>query len=266
MGVLDGKVAIVTGASRGIGKAVAIGFAKEGAKVAIVARTVEALKSGLPGTINKTADEIKAAGGKAIAIQTNIMEETEVQAMVKKVLDEWGRIDILVNNAGVATPGPFVDTTLKRWNLVMGVNINGTYNCIKAVLPTMIKLKGGSIINTSSDAAVRRVGSVTGAAYGTAKAAVEHFTEAVAAELSKYNIAVNCYKPLQPVASEGFVFNLPPTYDKSQLTTPDKMVKAAIFLAQQNAKGVTGCVARAEEYIQWHDLGESAPVYYRAKG
>jgi 3-oxoacyl-[acyl-carrier protein] reductase len=254
MGKLDGKVAIVTGASRGIGKAVAIGFAREGACVAIVARTVEHLKSGLPGTILQTADEIKAAGGQAFAIRTNILAEDEVQAMVQQVLDEWGKIDILVNNAAVAAPGPFAETTTRHWNLVIGVNLLGTFLCTKAVLPTMMKQRSGSIINTSSGAADGRVRSVTGVAYGTAKAAIEHFTCELAAELGPYNIAVNCYKPAQGVATEGFVFNLPPGYDKSRLVGPEKMVKAAIFLAQQDARGVTGCVARDEEIIQWHGL------------
>ena len=254
MGKLDGKVAIVTGASRGIGKAVAIGFAKEGAKVAIAARTETQVKSGLPGTIYQTADEIKALGGQALAMKTNVMDEVEVPAMVQRVLDEWGKVDILVNNAAVAAPGPFAETTTRRWNLVIGVNLLGTFLCTKAVLPVMMKRRSGSIINTTSGAAHSRVRGVTGAAYGTAKAGIEQLTYALAAELGEYNIAVNCYHPAQGVASEGFVFNLPPEYDKSRLVGPEKMVKAAIFLAQQDAKGVTGYVASDEELIQWHGL------------
>ncbi|MFC1978139.1 SDR family NAD(P)-dependent oxidoreductase, partial [Chloroflexota bacterium] len=184
----------------------------------------------------------------------NVTVEEEVQTMVQKVLDEWGKVDILVNNAAVAAPGPFVETTTRRWSLVMGVNILGAFLCTKAVLPIMMKQKSGSIINTTSIAAANRVKDVTGIAYGTSKAAIEHFTCALAAELGEYNIAVNCYKPLAGVASEGFVFNLPADYDKSQLVGPENMVKTAIFLAQQNARSVTGCVASDEELIQWHGL------------
>ncbi len=254
MGNLDGKIAIVTGASRGIGKAVAIGFAREGAKVAIAARSETKPKLGLPGTIHDTANEIKATGGQALAIKTDVTDEVQVQAMVKKVLDTWGRVDILVNNAAVAAPGPFIDITTKRWNLVMAVNILGTFLCTKAVLPTMIKQRSGSIINTTSRAGSIRVKIPTGTAYGVAKAAIEQMTSRLAAELGEYNIAVNCYHPSQGIASEGFVFNLPPDFDKSQLVGPEKMVKAAIFLAQQDAGGVTGCIANDQELIEWHGL------------
>ncbi len=118
----------------------------------------------------------------------------------------------------------------------------------------MVKQWSGSIINTTSGAAGSRIKGVTGIAYGTAKAAIEHFSYAAAAELGAYNTAVNCCKPAQGVATEGFVFNLPPDYDKSQLVGPEKIVQAAIFLARQDTSGVTGCVASDEELIQWHGL------------
>ncbi len=254
MGKLEGKVAIVTGASRGIGKAVAIGFAREGAKVCIAARTVEPLKFGLPGSIALTEDEIRAAGGEALALKTDITKEEEVEEMVKQVLAKWGRIDILVNNAAVAAPGLFVDTTVKKLNLVVAVNVMGMFLCTKAVLPTMIKQHKGSIINTSSGAADRKVKGPTGVSYGTVKSAIEHFTCELAAEVGVHNIAVNCYKPMQRVATEGYLFNLPPDFDKSGLKGPENMVKAAIFLAQQDATGVTGTVNWEQELIEWHNL------------
>jgi citronellol/citronellal dehydrogenase len=256
MGKLEGKVAIITGASRGIGEAVAIAFAQDGVRVAIAARTAEKLASGLPGTINEVADKIKAAGGKAIAIKTDITDEKEVQAMVQRVLDEWGRIDILVNNAARAAPGSFLETTAERWNNVIGASLLGTFLCTRAVVPTMIKQKSGSIINTTSRAASNRTKGAGGIAYGTAKAGVEHFTYELAAELGEYNIAVNCYHPVPSVLvpKEGLLFALPPGMDKSQMGGPENMVKCALFLAQQDAKGVTGCVASSQELIQWHGL------------
>jgi NAD(P)-dependent dehydrogenase (short-subunit alcohol dehydrogenase family) len=256
MGKLDGKVAIITGASRGIGEAVAIGFAKEGARVAIVARTAEKLASGLPGTIHEAADKIKAVGGEALPIKADITDEKQTQNMARLVLDKWGRIDILVNNAARAFPGSFMETTAEGWNNVMGSILLGTFLCTRAVVPIMIKQKSGNIINTTSRAATSRTRTSGGIAYGTAKAGIEHFTYELAAELGRYNIAVNCYHPVPAVAvpKEGLLFTLPPGMDKSQMVGPEDMVKCAIFLAQQDAKGVTGCVASSAELIQWHGL------------
>jgi NAD(P)-dependent dehydrogenase (short-subunit alcohol dehydrogenase family) len=254
MGQLDGKVAIVTGSSRGIGKAVAINYAKEGARVVIAALEDEPLKSGLPGTVYQTAEEIAAFGGQALPIKTNVIEEAEVKNMVAKTLDKWGRIDVLVNNAGVASPGPFIESTTKRWNLVINVNLLGTYLCTHEVIPIMIKQGRGSIINTSSPAARDRTIPLVGVSYSVAKAAIEQFTHVVSAEIGKYNIAVNCYYPWHDVASEGLLFNLPPGFDTSRFVSPEYMVKAALFLAQQDGKGVTGTVTSAEEIILKHNL------------
>lgn len=259
MGKLDGKVAIVTGSSRGIGKAVAIGFAKEGAKVVIASLEDKPLKPELPGTVFKTAEEIEAFGGQALPIKTNVIDETEVQNMVAKTLDKWGRIDVLVNNAAASSPSRFLDTTTKRWNLVIQVNLLGTFLCSRDVMPAMIRQKSGSILNTTSPAARNTAAyyrslNWAGIAYGTTKAAIERFTCGLAAESGEYNIAVNCYYPGQDVASEGLLFVVPPDIDKSRLIGPENMVKAAIFLAQQDGKGVTGCIASAEELIMRHNL------------
>ncbi len=242
MGKLDGKVAIVTGASRGIGKAVAIGFAKEGAKVAVVARTEDPSQSRLPGTIFKTAEEIKAIGGKALAIRANIVVEEEVQAMIKKVLDEWGRIDILVNNAGVAAPGPFAETTSKRFNLVIGVNLMGSFLCIKGVLPTMIKQKAGNIINMSSGAGKRTkeisfASPTRSLVYSVTKFGVEGFTLALAGQVNKFNINVNA---LRPGPTDTRAHAGAPPEKKASLRKPDDIKKIAVFLASQGPMGITG--------------------------
>lgn len=268
MGKLDGKVVIITGASRGLGKGFAKHFALEGAKVAVAARTIETLKSGLPGTIGQTVDEIKADGGIAIPVQANVMVEEEVQAMVKKVLDEWGQIDILINNAGVGAPAPIWEMQLKHWNIVIGVMLTGTFLCTKHVLPTMIKQKSGSIINISSVGAdTGYVGGRTGAAYGVAKRAIEKFTITCAAEVSKFNIAVNCVKPRRGVLTEGVVFaneqfkklgGTPP--DLSGTGGPETMATAALFFALQDAKGCTAQIAYDDEVVAWHGLEVLKPL------
>ena len=251
---LSGKVAIVTGSSRGIGKAIAIGFAKEGAKVVVAART-ETDSEKLPGTIYKTADEIQALGSSALPIKCDVTDEQSVNDMVQEALGKFGHVDILVNNAGVAFYYPVIETPLKRWELVLRVILTGAFLCSKAVLPKMIEQKGGSIINISSPAANERNGGLvpTGVAYGVAKAGLDRFTWGLAAEAGQYNIAVNAVKPAGVVDTEGMRF-WQPDADKSQWQTPDKMVKCAIFLATQDAQGVTGIVATDDELSAWHGL------------
>jgi NAD(P)-dependent dehydrogenase (short-subunit alcohol dehydrogenase family) len=251
---LRGKVAIVTGSSRGLGKAIAIGFSKEGANVVITART-EAEKKGMPGTIYQTADEINSLGFGALAIRCDVTDEMSVGAMMDAAFSRFGRIDILVNNAGVAFFHPNAETPLKRWETVLKVNLTGAFLCTKAVLPHMMEQKSGSIINISSLAADERdSGTVpTGVAYAVAKAGLDRFTWGLAVEIGKYNIAVNCLKPKEPVDTEGMRF-WTTEEERKGWVPPDKMVKCAIFLATQNASGVTGSVATDEELSLWHGL------------
>ena len=248
---LSNKVAIVTGSSRGLGKAIAIGFAGEGASVVIAARTE--VEGPMPGTIYKTAEEIEALGQRAIAVRCDVTSEESVNNMVQKALAQFGHIDILVNNAGIAYYPPVVETPLKRWELVIRVNLIGTFLCTKAVLPKMVEQRRGSIINITSVSATERGPSVTGVAYGVSKAGLERFTWGLATEVGKYNIAVNALKPKGVVDTEGMRFMLPDE-DRAQWVSPDMMVKAAIFLAAQDATGVIGTVAFDEEICVWHGL------------
>jgi len=252
--MLKGKVAIVTGASRGLGKAIAIGFAKEGADVVVAART-EVENDRLPGTIFKTAEEIRSLGATTLAVKCDVTKERDVNDMIQAALREFGHIDIMVNNAGVAFYYPVIQTPLKRWELVLRVNLTGPFMCVKGVLPGMIEQKSGSIINLSSPAATARGGGKvgTGMAYGVSKAALERFTWGLSAEVGQYNIAVNALKPNGIVDTDGMRFWLKDA-DKSQWESPARMVKCAIFLAQQDAKGVTGCVATDAELCTWHGL------------
>lgn len=251
---LDGKVAIVTGSSRGLGKAIAIGLAAEGAGIVVAART-EVESPRIPGTIYNTAEEIRALGQRALPIKCDVTDEQSVNEMVQKALNKFGRVDILINNAGVAFYAPIVETPLKRWEIVLKVNLIGAFLCSKAVLPKMMEQRSGSIINISSLAADERVLSIapTGIAYAVAKAGLDRFTLGLAEEAGQYNIAVNAIKPKGIVDTEGMRF-WQVNADKSQWQSPDKMVRCAVFLAGQDANGVTGTVTTDEELCTWHGL------------
>jgi NAD(P)-dependent dehydrogenase (short-subunit alcohol dehydrogenase family) len=251
---LQDRIAIVTGASRGIGKAIAIGLAKAGANVVVAARTEEENPQ-LPGTIHKTAEEIRILKRRALPIRCDVSSEESVNEMVEKVLNEFGHIDILVNNAGVAFYYPVIETPLKRWELVLRVNLIGSFLSSKAVLPKMIEQGRGSIINISSLAANKRDEGIvsTGVAYGVAKAGLDRMTYGLASEVGRFNIAVNCLKPQHVVDTEGMRFWVKEE-ERKDWVSPEKMVKCAIFLAQQDAGGVTGTVATDEELCAWHGL------------
>lgn len=252
---LAGKVAIVTGASRGIGKAIALGFATQDAAVAAAARSETQVSQNLPGTIHETVEAIKTAGGQALAVRCDVTNEESVNAMVQQVVERFGRVDVLVNNAGVAFGQPLLDMPLKRWEVVLKVNLTGAFLCSQAVLPHMIRQGGGSIINISSLAANERdLGMVnTGVAYGVAKAGLDRLTWGLASEAGCHGVAVNALKPVKVVDSEGMRF-WTPEEKRQDWTSPDRMVTCAIFLARQNADSVTGVVATDDEYFAWHGL------------
>ncbi len=254
MDKLAGKVAIITGSSRGIGKAIALEFAQEGANIVVVARSET--ESKLSGTISKTAQAVEALGGQALAIKCDVSNEDEVNSMVSRTLNRFGRVDILVNNAAVGYYMPLMETPLKHWDLVMRVNVRGPFLCIKAVVPKMIEQKGGSILNISSVSVedvfsrIERPGGgrrTSGSLYGASKAALERITRGLAEELKGANIAVNALKPVKPTYSEGVTF-WNPDIPASAFRSPYLyMTKAAVVLAAQDATGITGGVFLDEE-------------------
>ena len=245
---LSGKVAIITGSRRGMGKAFALGFAQAGADVVICGRSDDEM-------LQEVATGIKAAGRRVLALKADVCQEAEVENMVSKTMEKFGRIDVLVNNAGVAFHFPLQETPLKRWMLVLNVNLTGAFLCSKHVVPIMIKQKSGSIINISSGSATdNELGPVpTGIAYGVSKAGLERLTLGMATELGQYNIAVNAIKPVRPVDTDGMRYWMADA-DKSDWQTPDKMVKCAIMLAQQDASGITGTISTDDEFTAWHGL------------
>ena len=246
---LDGRVAIVTGASRGIGKGLALGLAAAGARVVCAARTVDAHPEGLPGTIHETADQIRKLGGEALAVRCDIGDDSDIAQMVSETQERFGRIDVLMNNAMTSTRGLFEETTPDKWDLSMRVNVRGLFTTCQAVLPAMKQNGSGSIINMTSGAARHDAAGVPPGylVYSVAKAAMERFSTALALELAPAGIAVNALRP-GAVKTETSVHELGPDYDFSGWATPDSVVPSVLFLAAQNGSGFTGHVVDATEF------------------
>jgi NAD(P)-dependent dehydrogenase (short-subunit alcohol dehydrogenase family) len=226
---VNGKVAIVTGASRGVGAATAVLLASKGCAVACAARATDAAPLPIPGTIDDTVRRITEAGGTAIAIPTNLAEDAAVEQMVARTIDAFGGVDILVNNAAITFPGD-LDLPMKRFDLVMDVDLRAPLIAIQAVLPSMRARGGGSIVNISSVAGLNYIPGLM--AYGMAKAALEHLTVSAAHQLAPDNIAVNTFRIDIPVASEGFVFNMPEA-DTSDWEPPEVAADGIVWMIEQ---------------------------------
>jgi citronellol/citronellal dehydrogenase len=203
---LDGKVAIVTGASRGVGAAAAIALARAGVAVACAARATDADPLRLPGTIDATVRQITEDGGRALAVPTNLAREEDVERMVSGTVEHFGRLDILVNNAAITFPGD-LDVPPKRYDLMMAVNLRAPLVAARAAVPHMQQQGEGAILNVSSAAALMYIPGLM--IYGMSKIALEHLTVSLAEQFAANRIAVNTFRIDVPVASEGFVANLP---------------------------------------------------------
>ncbi|OBF27532.1 short-chain dehydrogenase [Mycobacterium sp. ACS1612] len=243
---LAGKVAFIGGASRGIGATIAEALAREGAAVAVAARSEREGK--VPGTIHTVAERITSRGGKALPVQCDVTNEASVEAAVAHTVLEFGGIDVLVANAGVLWLGPIESTPLKRWQLCMNVNLTGVFLVTRAVIPHVKARGGGSLIAITTTG----VGMIEhGAnAYWVSKAGVERLYLGLAADLRPDNIAVNCLSPSRVVLTEGWQvgsggMQIPP----EMVEPPEAMANAALLLAQQDSGGITGTVARSEEVV-----------------
>lgn len=231
MAVLEGKIALITGASRGIGKAIAIGLAREGADVVCAARsTASKPHQRIPGTLDETVAAVQAEGRRALAIATDVSVPAQVQAMVREALDTFGRIDILVNNAAVAAPTDIWSVSAKSHDLMMAVNVRGPLLAMQAVAHGMRERAGGTILNVLSAAALNVFPGLM--SYGASKLALERLSLDVAAQLRPFGIAVNGYRVDLPVASEGLIARSPAA-DHATSEPPEVAAEGAIWLLRQ---------------------------------
>ncbi len=203
---IAGKVALVTGASRGVGRAVAIALAAAGANVACAARAADDAPLSLPGTVDDTVRAVEATGQRGLAVPTNLADPVQVERMVTTTIAQLGRIDILVNNAAVTFPGDLA-LPMKRYDLIMAVNLRAPLQATQLVAEGMRARRAGAIVNVSSAAGLFPVPGLM--AYGMSKAAMERMTVDCAEQLRPFGVPVNTFRIDVPVASEGFVANTP---------------------------------------------------------
>jgi NAD(P)-dependent dehydrogenase (short-subunit alcohol dehydrogenase family) len=226
---LDGAVAIVTGASRGVGAATAIELARAGARVVCAARATDASPLPIPGTLDDTVRAAAEFGGTAVAHPTNLADDAEVEGLVDATVERFGRVDVLVNNAAITFPGDR-ELPMKRFDLVFAVDLRAPVLLGQLVVPHMIEQGCGAIVNVSSAAALNYYPGQ--AAYGAAKIALEHWTVSLAAQLRPHGIPVNTFRIDVPVASEGFVAALP-DFDHSDWEPPVVAAEGILWMLRR---------------------------------
>ena len=244
---LEGRVALITGASRGIGRAIARGYANEGAVIAITART--------EGDLHSLVEGVQSAGGKALAIRADLVDPAAPAQVVRQVLEAFGAIDILVNNAGIgssSSPRPVVDFDDEFWNKTLALNLTAPYRLSKAVLPIMLQKKWGRIINIASING--KLPAIHGAAYTASKHGLLGLTRTLALEVARDGITVNaiCPGPVKTEMNERRVeydakrLGLPMAELESRLTPigrrlePEEIVPMALLLASEESAAITG--------------------------
>jgi NAD(P)-dependent dehydrogenase (short-subunit alcohol dehydrogenase family) len=235
---LKGKVALVTGSGSGLGKAIALGLAREGADIAVN----DVNKENAEGT----AAEVKALGNRAMVVRASVASEDEVRDMVARIVAEWEGIDILVNNAGTTNHLLIDDMDKAEWDRVLSVNISGAFNCCKAVIPSMKQRGGGRIINIVSYSG-EKMTMVGGVSYTSSKSAIWGLTRQLSFELGRYQITVNGISPgnvITPMLRSGTTPErleaMKKWYPLGDMPTPEDVANAAVFLASSRARMISG--------------------------
>ncbi|MEC7836617.1 MAG: SDR family NAD(P)-dependent oxidoreductase [Chloroflexota bacterium] len=259
MGILDGKVVVVTGASRGIGAEIARIFAKEGGKVVCAARTLKEGDHPLEGSLQKTVSDINDAGGDAKPVTVNISLPEDCERLFSEAHDLYGNVDVLVNNAALTYFIPVRDYPINRWMRSWAVNFHAPFILSQLALEDMIPNGSGSIVNISSGAAIGPgrgpyadvPANSGGTCYGAEKAALERFTQGLAQEVYSDGISVTCVSPSQVVPTPGTVFhNLVTGMDDPRGEHPELMAKAALLLATEPIGKVTGRVTYSQQILK----------------
>lgn len=233
MRILD-KVAIVTGSARGIGAAISLRLAEEGANVAVC---------DVSDGVDAVAEKISATGRKALAMRTDVSDRGQVQSMVDEVVKQWGQIDILVNNAGINRDASIKNMTEAQWDAVIAVNLKGAFNCIQAVLPYMSQRKYGKIISLSSRAAMGNFGQAN---YSASKAGIMGLTRTAALELARFNVNVNAIAPgyIDTEMTRGVPDDVRERVIKAiplqRVGDPRDVANLVLFLASDEASYITG--------------------------
>ena len=257
-GLLSGQVAVVTGASRGIGEYIARRYAMEGAKVVVSARSVAPEDHYLPGSINETVQAINAAGGEAIAVKADLALEEDRQNLITAAEAAYGPVDILVNNAAVTWFMPVKEFSEKRFRIMMDVQVWAPFELTQLCLPSMIERGGGWVLNISSHAAIHpqatAPGGHGGTVYGMCKAALERFTTGLAQELHGTGVGVNVISP-GLVATPGVVHHkLINESNKDRVTPVEHMAEACLRLCYGDANEITGRIDYADQVIEEFQL------------
>jgi citronellol/citronellal dehydrogenase len=246
--ILSGRVAIITGASRGIGRALALRFAQAGANVVIAAKSEESTEK-LPGSIHSVADEVRALGVEALPVRCDVRSEEDIQNMVDKTVKEFGKVDILVNNAGVLWWEPVVKTPPKRYELMWQINLRAPYLCSVACLPHMVKNGWGHIIMCSPPITLMpSPGYVT---YMTTKMGATRLAIGIAAEHRRDNVAANSLWPATPIESQATInWGSDKMGGKETWRSPDILCDAAMEILKTEPKQLTGKMLIDEELLK----------------
>lgn len=237
MTTLQGKTLFITGASRGIGKAIALRAARDGANVIIAAKTTEP-DPRLPGTIYSAAEEIRAAGGKALPLQVDIREDEQVIAAIEKGVAEFGGIDILVNNASAISLTNVQSTSMKRFDLMMDINVRGTFTCAKYCLPHLLQASNPHILTLSPPIDLNPKWFARHAAYTTSKYAMSMIVQGLAAQLAEDGIGVNALWPRTIIATAALNVALPGGAQFGR--TPEIMADAAHLILTRKSSATNG--------------------------